>query len=52
MLDREWLLHWHTPEGFASMAEAAGLEVVGQRALDGSAARGSGEWTALLRRPA
>jgi hypothetical protein len=52
VLDREWLLHWHTPPGFAALAGDAGLEVVGQRALDGTPPTGSGTWTALVRRPA
>jgi len=50
-VEREWLLHWHLPEGFAALAVEAGLDVAGQRALDGSDATGAGTWTALLRQP-
>ena len=27
MLERPWVLHWHTQEGFRALAEAAGLSV-------------------------
>jgi hypothetical protein len=29
VLDREWLLHWHTPESFTALATRAGLTPVG-----------------------
>lgn len=32
VLERPWLLHWHTSDGFASLAEEAGLSV---RSVDG-----------------
>jgi cytosine/adenosine deaminase-related metal-dependent hydrolase len=50
-VERAWLVHWHTPDGFGALAASAGLEVVGQRSLDGGPATASGTWTALLRRP-
>ena len=27
VLERPWVLHWHTQEGFRALAEAAGLSV-------------------------
>lgn len=27
-VQREWIIHWHTPEGFTELAESAGLDVV------------------------
>ncbi|MCC3270454.1 class I SAM-dependent methyltransferase [Arthrobacter gengyunqii] len=42
---REWIIHWHTPEGFTELAHAAGLEVTyGDLDLD------SDEFTAYLTR--
>lgn len=51
--EREWLLHWHTQESFASMAEAAGLEVTAVRdAGGGPAGPSSTSFVFVLRRPA
>lgn len=51
--EREWLLHWHTQESFASMAGAAGLEVAAVRdAGGGPAAPSSTSFAFVLRRPA
>lgn len=38
VLDREWVLHWHTQDGFRALAEAAGLEVSAILAPDGQQA--------------
>jgi SAM-dependent methyltransferase len=35
-VERDWVLHWHSPDNFASLASEAGLEVVWKRTLDGS----------------
>ncbi len=35
VLEREWVLHWHTQDGFRARAEAAGLEVSAVLAPDG-----------------
>ena len=42
---RQWVLHWHTPDGFAALAGAAGLEVADMSGVT------DGEFTAVLRRP-
>lgn len=34
-LEREWLIHWYTPTGFAGLAETAGLRVIDVRDDDG-----------------
>lgn len=39
---RDWIIHWHTPEGFAALAEAAGLVVVEMSPVE------DGEFTARL----
>lgn len=36
--DRDWLLHWHSQDGFASLAAAAGLRVAAVELSDGSPA--------------
>lgn len=38
VLERPWVLHWHTQEGFAELAHEAGLRVGAVLAPDGSAA--------------
>ena len=38
VLDRQWVLHWHTQAGFADLAAEAGLRVVAVLAADGSKA--------------
>lgn len=38
-LEREWLLHWHTQDGFRALATAAGLETLAVAGPDGSPAR-------------
>lgn len=35
-VDRDWILHWHSPSGFASLVESAGLDVVWVRTVDRS----------------
>lgn len=37
-VERPWTLHWHTQEGFAALAEGAGLTVSAVMAPDGTAA--------------
>jgi len=36
--DRQWVIHWHTQDGFRALAERAGLRVRSVRAPDGSPA--------------
>jgi hypothetical protein len=38
VLERPWVLHWHTQAGFADLARAAGLRVVAILAADGTTA--------------
>ncbi|MBZ2195825.1 class I SAM-dependent methyltransferase [Occultella gossypii] len=38
VVDRDWLLHWHTQDGFRRLAEDAGLRTVAIRTSDGEAA--------------
>lgn len=40
---RDWIIHWHTPEGFAELASEAGLRVTAISPVEG------GEFTARLR---
>jgi len=48
--DREWLLHWHTRDGFRSLAARAGLEAVAVIGDDGEpAAPDADEFTFVLR---
>lgn len=42
---REWIIHWHTPEGFRSLVLDAGFEIEDISTIEG------GEFTARLRRP-
>jgi SAM-dependent methyltransferase len=47
---REWLLHWHTVDGFRALATSAGLSVVAVVDDEGAAALpGATEFTVLLR---
>ena len=49
MVDREWLLHWHTVEGFAALCARAGLRVDAVVDDDGRpAAAGATDFTFLL----
>ncbi len=51
MLERLWVLHWHTQAGFADLAAEAGLRVVAALAADGSNAPVSAaEFGFVLRR--
>lgn len=43
-LKRDWIIHWHTPEGFASMASESGLGVSEVTPIV------DGEFTAFLHR--
>ncbi|TDE95923.1 class I SAM-dependent methyltransferase [Occultella glacieicola] len=38
VLERDWLLHWHTTAGFTRLAEAAGLRTAAVRTSDGEPA--------------
>lgn len=40
---RDWIIHWHTPDGFAELARAAALEVADMSPVE------SGMYTAYLR---
>ncbi len=51
IVDRPWVLHWHTQSGFRELAANAGLDVVAVFAPDGSpAAEDSPEFAFVLRR--
>jgi trans-aconitate methyltransferase len=53
VVERPWVLHWHTPAGFRELAAGAGLEVSAVFASDGSpAADDATEFAFVLRRPA
>jgi trans-aconitate methyltransferase len=53
IVERPWVLHWHTPSGFRELAADAGLEVGAVFASDGSpAADDATEFAFVLRRPA
>lgn len=41
---RDWIIHWHTPEGFTSLARTAGLDVISMDPVEG------GEFTVYLQR--
>src|SRR5699024_5700619 len=41
---RDWIIHWHTPDGFADLARTAALEVTRHDPLE------NGEFTVYLRR--
>ncbi len=52
ILERDWLLHWYTPDGFAGLAEAAGLAVRSMTTPDGDTAGvGSQDYDAVLVHP-
>lgn len=52
VLERPWMLHWHTPSGFRELAADAGLEVRSITAYDGSPASDDAtEFAVVLRRP-
>ena len=38
--ERDWVIHWHTRESFATLAEVAGLEVVSMTDLDSGGVTG------------
>ena len=38
MVERPWILHWHTQSGFGDLAVAAGLRVEAVLSADGSPA--------------
>ncbi|TBN57114.1 class I SAM-dependent methyltransferase [Glaciihabitans arcticus] len=46
--DREWLIHWHTPESFEELAVRAGLRVTGFDVQDGTPGEPGSEWTVTL----
>ena len=51
-LEREWVLHWHTQDGFSALVEDAALETVAVVGADGAPARGDARSFAfILRRP-
>ncbi len=52
MLERPWVLHWYTPDGFASLVEDAGLQVIRSAALDGTPAGvDTTDWVVVAARP-
>jgi SAM-dependent methyltransferase len=53
VVERPWVLHWHTQPGFHELVAGAGLEVSAVFASDGSpAADDAAEFAFVLRRPA
>lgn len=49
ILERDWLLHWYSPDGFAALAEGAGLPVRSMTTPDGGTAEvGSQDDDAVL----
>jgi SAM-dependent methyltransferase len=52
VVERPWLIHWYTPDGFARLAELAGLLVVSSTDDDTGrpASEKSGDFTVILRR--
>lgn len=50
--DREWIIHWHTPQSFSDLCEDAGLRVVSivDDDTDEAASDVSAEFTATLQR--
>jgi hypothetical protein len=52
ILERPWVLHWYTQEGFAELAAAAGLRVEAVLAADGSRASLDATEFAFVLRPA
>ena len=52
VVERPWVVHWHTVPGFRELVAAAGLEVSAVLASDGSpAADDATEFAFVLRRP-
>ncbi len=52
MLERPWVLHWYTRDGFASLVEDAGLQVIRSAALDGTpAGPDTTDWVVSAGRP-
>jgi hypothetical protein len=52
VVERPWVLHWHTVPGFRALAADAGLDVHAVKASDGSAAADDAtEFAFVLRRP-
>jgi len=52
IVERPWVLHWHTQAGFRELAADAGLEVAAVLASDGSpAAEDATEFAFVFRRP-
>ncbi len=47
---RDWLIHWHTPQGFEALVNGAGLSVVGAEGDHDSGAIPGSEWTFTLAR--
>ena len=49
-LERTWLIHWHTPDGFTALANDAGLDVVSltDEATGGPATDASEDFIAVL----
>ncbi len=53
VIERPWILHWHTPAGFRELAAGAGLDVRSVVGSDGSpAADDATEFAFVLQRPA
>ena len=53
VIERPWILHWHTPAGFRELVAGAGLDVRSVVGSDGSpAADNATEFAFVLRRPA
>jgi hypothetical protein len=51
IVERPWVLHWHTQPGFRALAAEAGLDIHAVYASDGSAAAADAtEFACLLRR--
>ncbi|MGF1595550.1 MAG: class I SAM-dependent methyltransferase [Acidimicrobiales bacterium] len=47
--EREWLLHWYTPDGFTALVESAGLRVLTTRGSDGGPLQpGADSWAVTL----
>lgn len=52
MVERDWVLHWHTPAGFRELAVRGGLEVVSVQTPSGAEMTPDAtEFVFLLRRP-
>lgn len=52
VVERPWVLHWHTVPGFRALAADAGLDIAAVHTSDGSAAaEDAAEFAIVLRRP-